>query len=431
MRRFILSLALLCMITTLGSCGQQTDLPPENAVEKINLRIAWWGSDFRNNATIQVIQMYEQQNPLVKIEYDYSAFNEYWKKLAPSAAGNVLPDIIQMDISYLSQYGTLNLLQDLSPYIKSGLIDTSSISDNNLAGGKLGEQLYGFNLGINALYSVYDPEVFKEQGIEPPGTDWSWEDFEQIGVTLKEQGKGIYLGTYLTPEQFFAYYLRQNGASLFSEDGITLGYSDDRLFVEYFGRMQRLMQGKLIFEPDIWTLDVNKPDQDPFYKGEALLGWGYSNQFISTVQRYGKPLALATMPGPHNDRGLFLKPGMFFSISKSSKQKEEAAKFIDFFVNNLEANKVLKGERGVPVSSAIKEQMKPFLEPELAQVFEYIDWVEQNSSPMDPPDPVGASEVTSVLRQLYDLLMFSKITPEKAAEQFRLQADEILSQNIK
>lgn len=268
MRRFILSLALLCMITTLGSCGQQTDLPPENAVEKINLRIAWWGSDFRNNATIQVIQMYEQQNPLVKIEYDYSAFNEYWKKLAPSAAGNVLPDIIQMDISYLSQYGTLNLLQDLSPYIKSGLIDTSSISDNNLAGGKLGEQLYGFNLGINALYSVYDPEVFKEQGIEPPGTDWSWEDFEQIGVTLKEQGKGIYLGTYLTPEQFFAYYLRQNGASLFSEDGITLGYSDDRLFVEYFGRMQRLMQEKLIFEPDIWTLDVNKPDQDPFTKGK-------------------------------------------------------------------------------------------------------------------------------------------------------------------
>lgn len=137
------------------------------------------------------------------------------------------------------------------------------------------------------------------------------------------------------------------------------------------------------------------------------------------------------MPGPHNDRGLFLKPGMFFSISKSSKQKEEAAKFINFFVNNLEANKVLKGERGVPVSSAIKEQMKPFLEPELAQVFEYIDWVEQNSSPIDPPDPVGASEVTSVLRQLYDLLMFSKITPEKAAEQFRLQADEILSQNIK
>lgn len=60
---------------------------------------------------------------------------------------------------------------------------------------------------------------------------------------------------------------------MFSEDGITLGYSDDRLFVEYFGRMQRLMQEKLIFEPDIWTLDVNKPDQDPFTKG-SIAGLG-------------------------------------------------------------------------------------------------------------------------------------------------------------
>lgn len=429
MRRFILSLALLSMLTSLGSCGKQSALPPEHVAEEINLRIAWWGSDFRNNATIQVIHMYEQQHPHVKIEYDYSAFNEYWKKLAPSAAGNALPDIIQMDISYLSQYGSLDLLQDLRPYIQSGVIDTSNISDSNLEGGKLGEQLYGFNLGINALYSVYDPEVLKEQGIKPPGADWNWDDFERIGVTLKEQGEGIYLGTYLTPEQFFAYYLRQNSASLFSSDGKALGYNDDRLFIEYFGRMQQLMQDKLVYGPDIWTLDINKPDQDPFYKGQALFGWGYSNQFISTVKSYGKPLAIATMPGPNKDRGLFLKPGMFFSVSKSSKQKEEAAKFIDFFINNLEANKVLKGERGVPVSSAIKEQMKPFIEPELAQVFEYIEWVEQNSSPMDPPDPVGSSEVTGVLRELYDLLMFSQITPEKAAEQFRLRAEDILSHN--
>ncbi len=431
MRTIILSLTLLCLLINVSGCGERAVSTPESAVEEINLRISWWGSDFRNDATIQVIHMYEQLNPHVNIEYDYSAFNEYWKKLAPSAAGNVLPDIIQMDISYLSEYGTLDLLEDLSPYIKSGLIDTSSISEINLSGGKLGEKLYGFNLGINALNSVYDPEVLKAQGIQPPEMDWTWDDFEKMGEQLKAQGDGTYLGTYLTPEQFFAYYLRQNDASLFSSNGINLGYNDDQLFIEYFGRMQRLTQEKLIFEPDIWTQDINKPDQDPFYKGQALLGWGYSNQFISMVQRYGKPLVIAPMPGPDNDRGLFLKPGMFFSVSKSSKHKDEAAKFINFFVNDLEANKILKGERGVPVSSAIKEQMKPFLEPELAQVFEYIDWVEQNSSPMDSPDPVGASEVTSVLREMYDLLMFNQITPEKAAEQFRIQAEEILNRNRK
>ncbi|WP_179283563.1 hypothetical protein [Paenibacillus sp. VTT E-133291] len=46
---------------------------------------------------------------------------------------------------------------------------------------------------------------------------------------------------------------------------------------------------------------------------------------------------------------------------------------------------------------------------------------------MDPPDPVGSSEGTGLLRELYDLLMFSQITPEKAAEQFQLRAEDILS----
>lgn len=147
------------------------------------------------------------------------------------------------------------------------------------------------------------------------------------------------------------------------------------------------------------------------------------------TEGYGKPLKIAPMPGPNSKQGLFLKPGMFFSIAESSKHKDEAAKFISFFVNDLEANKVLKGERGVPVSAKVKEQMSPFIEPALAQVFEYIDWVEKNSSPIDPPDPVGAAEVTSVLRELYDLLLFSKITPEKAAEQFRREAELILARN--
>ncbi|SFF31606.1 multiple sugar transport system substrate-binding protein [Paenibacillus algorifonticola] len=422
-KRVFVMLALAAAL--LGCTPQTSERPSGMGEEPITLRLAWWGSEFRNNATIQVIHRYEEQNPHINIEFEYSAFNEYWRKLAPYAAGNALPDIIQMDISYLSQYGTLDLLEDLEPYIQSGVIDASSISENNLSGGKLGDKLYGMNLGVNALFAYYDPEVFQASGMEPPAAAWTWDDFDQMGEQLK--GKGFYLGTVLTPEQFFAYYLRQNGSSLFAKDGSRLGYEDDQLFIDYFSRMQRLAKDKLIFSPDIWTSDINESDRDPFYRGEALLGWGYSNQFISIVKSYGKQLAIVPLPGPDSKQGLFLKPGMFFSITKNSKNKEEAAKFISFFVNDLEANKLLKGERGVPISSKLKEQLKPFVEPELAQVFEYLDWVEKNSSPMDPPDPVGTAEVTTVLRELNDLLLFGKITPEEAAAEFRVKADGILA----
>lgn len=429
MGRLLRTIGIICLTAALLGCVPQFAQRPGMVIEEepITLRIAWWGGEFRNNATIEVINQYEQLNPHVNIEYEYSSFNEYWRKMAPLAAGNALPDIIQMDISYLAQYSSLQLLEDLSPYAQRGLLDTKDVDKQQLDSGSIDGKVYGLSLGVNALMSIYDPEVLQANGIEFPTDAWTWDDFDQMGKHI--QGRGIYLGTYLTPEQFFAYYLRQHGAKLYAEDGTRLGYENDDLFVEYFGLMQRLAQDKLIFAPDIWTSDIGKPDNDPFYLGEALFSWGYSNQFISTTERYGKPLSIAPMPGPNNSDGLFLKPGMFFSIAGNSRQKEEAAKFISFFVNDLDANLLLKGERGVPVSSSVREQMRRIVEPEQAQVFDYIDWVADHSSPMDAPDPVGSSEVTAVLRELYDLLLFGKLTADDAAQQFRERANAILARS--
>ncbi|MCL6604019.1 MAG: extracellular solute-binding protein [Paenibacillus sp.] len=424
---------VLLWALVLAGCNIWTVKPAALLPEPITLRIAWWGGQLRNDTTIQVIKLYEQQNPHVQIEYEYTNFDEYWKKIASLAAGNALPDIIQMDISYLTQYVSLGLLENLDSYTKNGLIDVENIDKSKLSGGRLGGRLYGFNLGVNALFGYYDPEVFKQNGLELPGKEWTWDEFDRLGEALKElplsKDNQIYLATMFTPEQFFGYYLRQHGSTLYAASGDSLGYEDDQLFVNYFGRMQRLAQDELLYSPDIWTSSISNPGLDPFNEGRALFGWGYSNQFVNTTRSYGKPLEIVPMPGPDSDKGLFLKPGMFFSVAKNSKYKEEAARFISFFVNNLEANKLLQGERGVPVSSLVNEQMRPLLNPEMAQVFEYVEWVETHSSPMDNPEPVGSSDVTAVLRELYDLLLFGKITPEAAASEFRKKADLILEQN--
>ncbi|WP_438347776.1 hypothetical protein ACP8HI_19195 [Paenibacillus sp. FA6] len=46
---------------------------------------------------------------------------------------------------------------------------------------------------------------------------------------------------------------------------------------------------------------------------------------------------------------------------------------------------------------------------------------------LDPPNPVGTGEVTAVIRNLYDLLLFDRITPHSAAVEFRLKANAILA----
>lgn len=407
--------------------GGQSNSGGGDAPKEVTLRVAWWGGEPRHDYTIKVIEMYEERNPHVTIEPEYANWDDYWTRLAPQAAANQLPDVIQMDLSYITQYGERGQLEDLTPYL-GNQIDVSNISESAISGGRIGDKLYGFNAGVNALQVHFDPAILERAGISFDSLDenWTWEDYEQLAMQAAEAG--IWFDTGFKADVFFAYYLRTKGERLYSEDGKSLGYEDDQLFVDFFGMQHRLVKAGAKPTPDI-TAQIKGLEDDPLVKGQAASVWQWTNQYVALQQVAGRPLEMHPLPGPGAKEGLFLKPSMFWSISKNSANKEEAAKFIDFLINDVEANKLIRGERGVPVSSVVKEALIPELDPEQAKVFEFISWAEQNSSPGDGPDPIGAGEVIAALESITEQLYFDHITPEEAAQQFRQEANDILSRN--
>jgi multiple sugar transport system substrate-binding protein len=120
---------------------------------------------------------------------------------------------------------------------------------------------------------------------------------------------------------------------------------------------------------------------------------------------------------------------MFFSIPKSSKQQKEAAKFIDFFINDVEANKLIKGDRGVPVSSKVVKEIKPELTEDETKVFEYVEQASKYVSKANPHDPLGSAVVIRTLNDISEKILFKQITPEEGAKAFREQAEKILGRN--
>jgi len=409
-----------------GGAAQTDTSNGGGAAEPVTLRMAWWGGQPRHDYTLKVIELYEKANPHVNIEAEYANWDDYWKKLAPQAAANELPDIVSMDLSYLTQYGGNGQLEDLTPYLGKQ-IDVTNINENAVKGGELDGKLYGFNVGVNALQVHYDPVLLKQAtGLDKLPDDWTWEQYEEIAKQTAQ--KGLYFDTGLKPEVFFNYYLRTKGETLYSEDGTSLGYEDDQLFVDFFGMTTRLAEANATPKPDV-TAQIKGVEDDLMVKNQAVSVWQWTNQYIAIQQVAGRELAMHPLPGPDSAKGLFLKPSMFFSVSKNSKAKEEAAKFINFFVNDIEANKIILGERGVPVSSVVKEELKPLLNPEQTKVFDFITWAESNSSAGDKPDPVGAAEVMAAFKTYDEMLKFGQITPEEAAKEFREEANAILGKN--
>ena len=151
--------------TTAGSAADTTQAVTEGENGDVKLTMSWWGNQVRNEKTQAALDLYTGQNPGTEIEGQFSEWSDYWNKLATSAAGQAIPDIVQMDYSFIDQYVKNGLLEDLTPYIKDGTLDVSNISENTMASGTVNGGVYAICAGINAPSLLYNKTLLDKNGI--------------------------------------------------------------------------------------------------------------------------------------------------------------------------------------------------------------------------------------------------------------------------
>ena len=403
------------------------------APNKIVLRLGWWGNPTRDAQTVQVAKMYMAKNPNVTIETESTSWNGYWDKMAVQAAASNLPDIIQQDYSYISQYAEKNLLLDLTPYVKSKKIDLTNVPNSFISGGKVKNKLYGINLGTNAWAIIYDPAVLEKAGIAAPKPDWTWTDFEKISTEIFKK-TGVQTQVFLpsNPIVMFENMVRQTGKSLYNpKNGTSLGFTDSKILISFYEIQLRLLKTGVLIKPDE-AFVATTPQETPFAQGRAWLEYVWTNQVVAYATAAKRPIAIAVTPKITNSKrpGTYFKPAMFFSVSKMSANKDEAVKFVNYFINSIEANKVLLGERGIPMVPNVRTALKDIVDPVNRQIFDFIELVGNKLvSPIDPADPPGAGEVMKAFRNIDQEVLYGSTAPKDAAVKFMKQANEILAKN--
>jgi multiple sugar transport system substrate-binding protein len=62
-------------------------------------------------------------------------------------------------------------------------------------------------------------------------------------------------------------------------------------------------------------------------------------------------------------------------------------------------------------------------------MFNFVSLAEKNSLPIPPPDPPGATDVVNnVWNPIVEQILYGRITPDKAAVEFRDKVTKILQQ---
>jgi len=416
------------------AAGEEAAAP--SSEEKIELRIAWWGSQDRHDRTIKVIEMFEELHPNIDIVYEFGGFNDHLTKMSTQAAGGNLPDIMQQDYAWIGEWTARGLLMPLDDFIDDGTLDFSNVSDGELAGGRIDGKLYAVNLGTNSQAITLDLDAFEQAGIELPRPDWTWAEFEQIVLELHEK-LGIWgFGPLLGDEQIWASIYLGNGQWRYNDEGSALGYEDDQLYADHLHMILRLQEADAIPSREVEVAEYTDTpvEAQPIVTGESAMAYYWSNQLVAVQSAAGEDRNFMMVPLPRVTSGQsanYMKPSQFFSITSQAKHPREAAMFIDYFTNDIEANKVLLAERGVPISSEVREALQPLLGKAQLAVFDYLERVGQDISPVPPPDPVGHADIrNNVLRALVvDPVLYGQITPEEGVQILREEASAILAKN--
>ncbi|WP_257820053.1 ABC transporter substrate-binding protein [Salipaludibacillus agaradhaerens] len=417
--------------TSNGSNGDDGTSPSNNGQTDsdgdVTIRVAWWGGQERHDMTLEAIDLFEEEYPHITVEPEYTGWDGYWERLSTQAAGNNLPDVINMDNSRLMEYSSRDLIVDLQPLVDEGLINLDDVDDvyQDLNVTEDGFVM-AISIGANALGIIENREVFNEYGIElEPG--YTYDDLIHALEDIQSATDDEFFGFDLANSEFemFFVYARQNGQSVFNETGDGLGF-EEGVLVDFFDLIQTMVNNHVAPPHDV-MMDYIDGGDSMVGEGSAAASMAASNQIIGQQQSSEMDLGLNLMPHLEGgEYGNWIRPSMSFSISAHSEQQEAAAAFIDFFTNNIEANEILQADRGVPVSSVVRDHLSDIVDGATAETFEFLELVEGYTSPADPLSPPGESEVRGSFQRVVEALKYDQVTPEEAAQQFIQEAGVIL-----
>jgi len=419
---------LVLLISTLTACG-----PTQSATEaddeedsKVQLRFSWWGGEDRHKATLKAIEKYMELNPNVEIIGEYSGFDGYSQKLSTQIAGGTAPDIMQMDYYNMAEYESRgsNFI-NLNEY--DDLIDLEAFDENFIKDFSIvNEKLVGLPTGINSIILFADQNILDKHDINFEGK-YSWEKLIEEGKKVHQQNPNQYF-LNMSPEvmsQFIAYYIQQETGKNFIDEDYSLSLDED-LVVEAFTFMKRLWdEGVAPNVSDYATLKDNLEQTPKWLSGDlgAIL---MSASAIDRFKNSNNDLVPMLPPIKENavDTGIRTQPSQVLSVNKNSKNDEEAVKFINWFLTDEEAIKILGSSRGAQPTEAGRNLLaeEGQLDPLIAEGIKI--GIENSGTPMNAIS--GNTEVGKIYTDIVEKIGYGRLTPEQGAEQLIMQLNEFL-----
>ncbi|MGO2862072.1 MAG: ABC transporter substrate-binding protein [Brevibacterium sp.] len=408
--------ATVVALLALSGCGSGSG----DANGDDTLRITWWGNGQRAEATQEALDLFEKNNPDIKVEALPSTFDGYYNKLTTQFAAKSAPDIFQDD--QVRTFADKGLLLDLN----DTEIDLSTIDPAILKQGTVDDKVYEVPAGTSPMSFVYKTQMLKDAGVETPNADTSWDDLITIAEKLQPKlPEGTHaLADSSTQANHFEVFLRQRGKGWFNEDGTAIGF-DEKDLADWWTYWEEVRDKELTTPVD-QSIAGSGGDvaENPVAKDLVAMGiYGTAVSLPNEEWEYG------SIPGEAGNPGVYQMRSSSWAINSKTENPEEAAKLVDFLINDDEAASALGLSRGVPGSEPAKESAGKDAGDKDKFILDYSDYLAEdgNSGTGPAPDPAGTRSLRSDIFVRYaQKVLFKEMSVEDGAAAATKEANALL-----
>ena len=398
-----------------------------------NIRVSWWGSGPRNEATNAVIDLFTAAHPGTTVEGESADFQAYMERLNVQASSANMPCVTQLQGRQLNDYTTKNVLLDLQPMIDAGTIDVSQIPPEVLDTGRgLDGKLYMIPYGAAYDAMTVNRTLAEQSGAGLPADGYDWDEFaawlQRAQPGLPEGVPAVNLGGGL-PNNFIS-YAAGRGVSLFSDR--QLGFPED-LLVEYWDMWERVRAAGVTTTPEANSEEPEQTEQRYVAQGRVLADNLPGNALTPAQKtldgtRPGQQLVTLPLPAGQGGSGNVLFTSGF-SIPTSCDNVPTAASFIDFWTNDDAGAKAFLSSNGAVTNGRHLQQQLD--DPQLpatkrAELELYQQIVAKNPpSVLYPPGYQVSFEGAFV--RAYESVVFAGTPTRDAARAFMTEVNAALA----
>lgn len=393
------------------------------------IRFVWWGNQDRANATAKAVALFEQRNPDIHVQTEFSGYAAYVQKLTTEVAGGAAPDLVQLDRATFGEYQAKHVLTKLDPY-QGQRLRTNEIPGNLLSGGKADGGLYAVPGGQTAQMVAYDPALFSRAGLSAPAGGWTWQQFTtdmaRIGAATGEPGTTDFGWAV----DWFDSWLHQRGKALYTGDG-KLGFTQSDL-VAFWNLTGDLRQQRGVSAAQATTKMDGSIQNSAMVAKQAASEFNYDSNLTAYVSSYGGQVAAASLPSDGTsaqDSGMAALPSVYYAVPRTSAHADAAVKLMDFLVNDPDAGKILGTTRGLPPDTAVRSAICGAATGGDKAVCAYEQSVAAKlGSAQSWLWPSGSSAIKTDFQQVYDDVIFGRSSVADAARRVITDAQQSLGQ---